>query len=249
MTKALSLKEKSDSVRDLLERFKPQMAMALPRHVNPDRMLRLALTACGRNRELLECTQASLVGAIMLAAQMGLEPDGIAAALVPYRNKGVLEAQLLPMYRGLLRLAWNSNQIAGVQVGVVREQDHFVYRKGLDAKLDHRPYEGTEDDGAMTHAYAVITTTGGGAVWEVMSRREIDRVKASSRAASSKFSPWATHPAEMWKKTVLRRALKLAPVSIEMQAAITADEHAEAGIPQDLPVLDLGPAKETEAAE
>lgn len=252
MSKILpSVKERTDSVRDLLEKFKPQMELALPKHVNGERLLRLALIACGKNTQLLDCTGPSLVGALMLSAQMGLEPDGIYGALVPYKIKGKLEAQFQPMYKGLLKLAWQSNQLAGVQVGVVRPKDHFVYRKGLDAACTHVPYAGAGDPGPLTHAYSVISTTGGGEIWDVMNAQEIAQVRASSRSASSEQSAWNTHPGEMWKKTVLRRVLKLAPCSMELMTAITEDEKLDAGIPQDLPIVDLGTveAKEPETPE
>ncbi len=249
MSQLTTMKDKSALVSALFAKHKHQMALALPKHINPERMLRLALTACARNPDLLECTQASLVGSLMMAAQVGLEPDGTHGALVPYRNKGVLESQFQPMYRGLLKLAWNSKQIAGVQVDVVREKDHFVYQKGLSPALEHRPYSGDDEAGALTHAYAIITTTGGGTVWEVLPRREVESVKASSRAAGKQHSPWQTHEAEMWKKTALRRVLKLAPTSAEVQMLVSEDEKADSGIPQDLPTVDLGVAKAADAEQ
>ena len=58
----------------------------------------------------------------------------------------------------------------------------------------------------------------------VMTGKQIDAVMATSQNSSGD-SPWATDYAPMAEKSVLVRALKLAPVSVETQRAV---EHLEA---------------------
>src|SRR5262249_8718109 len=91
--------QKVQSLRLLLDKSKDQIKLALPKHLTAERLLRVALTAVQRTPALLECDQLSIVGSVVQAAQLGLEPDGILglAYLVPYFNKktGRKECQLI----------------------------------------------------------------------------------------------------------------------------------------------------------
>jgi len=55
-----------DTIGGLIERLKPQLAKALPKHVTAERLARVALTAVRVNPKLGMCNQASLLGAIMI---------------------------------------------------------------------------------------------------------------------------------------------------------------------------------------
>src|ERR1051325_4467360 len=74
------------TLKDLLTRYKEQIAMALPRHLTPERMIRVALTAVSRSQKLQECNPATVAGCVVQASILGLEPDGILgeAYLVPF---------------------------------------------------------------------------------------------------------------------------------------------------------------------
>jgi recombination protein RecT len=224
--------QKVQSVRALLDRAKEQIRLALPRHMSVDRLIRVALTSVNRTPKLLECNQISLLGAIIQSAQLGLEPDGMLghAYLVPYGK----EVQLIPGYKGLVTLARRSGEVSSIDVRVVHQGDTFRFAFGLEPKLEHVPSDEGDDETPrpITHAYAVIRLRDGGYQFDVMTHREIERVRKQSRAGTS--GPWVTHWPEMAKKTVLRRALKLAPMSVEAQQAVALDEMAEAGISQAL---------------
>ncbi|MFN3771603.1 MAG: recombinase RecT, partial [Ectopseudomonas guguanensis] len=98
-----------------------------------------------------------------------------------------------------------------------------------DESLSHRPAEdGSEGD--ITHVYAVARLKDGGRQFEVMSKAQVEAVRAQSKAGKS--GPWVSHWEEMAKKTVIRRLFKYLPVSVEIQRAVTLDEAAEAGLPQ-----------------
>lgn len=234
-----SRKAQVDTVRALLERYRPQMEVALPKHLSPDRMARLFMTCIANDPKLLECTQKSLVGSVIQLSQLGLEPGILGHAfLIPYRNKGVLECQVIPGYKGLLKLARNSGMILNVQANVVYEQDYFEYQFGLHPEITHKPTTEAVKPDDLRYAYAIVGIKDAlEPQWEIMNRREIMEVKASSRAGQS--SPWVTHEPEMWKKTVLRRICKLLPSSIELQTAIALDEAADIGIPQTFDVIDI----------
>lgn len=235
----VTVADQAKSLRELLTARKAELAAALPRHITADRLLRLMMTAVTRNPKLLACTQASLYGALLQTAQLGLEPDLLGQSyLVPFRNtkKGVVECQLIPGYLGLLTLARRSGQIASVEARVVRKGDKFSFRYGLDPKLEHEPVAAPLDKSPLTHVYALARFIHGGVPsWLVMTREEVEQHRARSRSANE--GPWVTDYEAMSLKTVLRQLCKFLPSSVELQTAVALDEAHEAGIPQDLPEL------------
>lgn len=246
MTTTKSLTAVQD-IRNLLEKAKPQIAMALPRHITADRMIRVALTSIQKTPKLLECNQISLLGCIVQAAQLGLEPDGITgfAYLVPFWNskKKITEVQLIPGYKGLMNLARRSGEIGAIEARVVRQKDTFDYAFGIKPKLYHKPAHDL-DAGEITHVYGIAHFKDGSMPqYDVMTIEEINKIKGRSKAGES--GPWKTDFEEMAKKTVIRRLLKYAPTSVEVQKAVALDEHAAMGIPQDLgSVIDTQPLGE-----
>ena len=216
-----------------LERYKSQIALALPKHLNPDRMARIVTTEVRKTPALLECSPKSLFGAVIQASQLGLEPGSALGHcyLLPFRNKKqkARDVQLIIGYRGMIDLARRSGQVISIVARAVYETDTFTYAYGLEDTLEHAPFEG-KDRGALTHVYAIAKLKGGGVQWEVMTRAEVDAIRAQSKAADS--GPWVTHYDEMAKKTVVRRLFKFLPVSVEIQTAIGLDEQADAGVDQ-----------------
>jgi recombination protein RecT len=239
--------------RDLLEKMRPQFRMALPRHIDLDRMLRVFVTTVQRTPKLLECSQPSLFGALIQCAQLGLEPDGLLghAYLIPFENKKArrVECQLIIGYKGLLKLARQSGLVANVSARIVHEKDAFDYEYGLNERLVHKPYmvkDEKDSPGLPIFAYAIFWLKDGGHHFEVMGFQEIEAIR--TRSPSGKSPAWMEHWDEMAKKTALRRASKMSPASVDdkVSAAIALDERAEAGISQaDLPEL---PAMEAPSA-
>jgi recombination protein RecT len=222
-------------------KIKAQIALALPRHITADRLARVALTELRRNPALTRCDQMSLLGAIMTCAQLGLEPGGPLghAYLVPFDNRktGRTEVQFILGYRGMIDLARRSGQIQSIEARAVYEGDQFDVRFGLDSDLTHVPDfdnpDRTQQD-KLRFVYAVAKLKDGGVQFEVMSRREIEAVRAQSKAGAS--GPWQTHYEAMALKTVIRRLFKYLPISIELATAIEQDERAELGLPQQTPI-------------
>lgn len=233
------VEKKYANLNGLLQKSKGQIALALPKHMNPDRMLRIALTSVRMNPKLLECDQISFLAALMTSAQLGLEPDGVQgqAYLLPYWNgkRRTMEVQFRAGYRGLMELARRSREIGNWFVGAVRERDHFDYMYGSEAYLKHKPAQ--KDRGALVAAYAGAKLRDGGIIFRVLGEDEIKRAKEASSSRDREgnlIGPWVTDEEEMWIKTAIRRVCKLLPTSPELQAAITLDESAERGVPQDL---------------
>lgn len=214
---------------------KNQMALAMPKHMTADRLMRIALTEVRKTPALGRCNVQSFMGAIMQCAQLGIEPGAALghAYLLPFGNgkasDGLANCQLIIGYRGMIDLARRSGQIISLTARTVHANDTFSYAYGLDETLEHVP--GTGDRGDLTHVYAVAKLKGGGIQFEVMSKADVLKVKASSKAGNN--GPWVSHFDEMAKKTVIRRLFKYLPVSIEMTQAVVLDEKADAGVDQD----------------
>lgn len=245
MTQIVPFKEKVKDFRSGLEQMKSQLALALPKHITPDRLMRVVLTTVQKTPQILDCTQVSVWGAILQAAQLGLEPDGILgeAYLIPYKDT----CQLIPGYKGLIKLARQSGQISTVYAKVVREKDSFRYAYGIKDVLKHVPVL-TDEPGPVTHAYAVARLKDGAVQFEVMSVKEIEAIRARSKA--SKSGPWVTDFEEMAKKTVLRRLCKMLPASVELARAVVLDEQVDANLPQEFQTaLDVNGAAQDDAPE
>jgi len=235
-----------DTVRMALEKLRPQLQMALPKHLTVDRLLRVAITAVQTTPKLLECDRKSLFGAIMTCAQLGLEPDGVLgqAYLVPFGNR----VQFIPGYKGLIALARNSGDLSSVIAHEVRENDDFghwdertkAYR--LDFAHSEPPthsFDFRKLRGDVMAFYAVARFKDGGVHWDAMARAEVEMIRDRSqgykafKAGKTKDNPWHTDFIEMGKKTMIRRISKYLPMSVQKAAAIAdaydTGRHAQLG--------------------
>ena len=218
----------------LLESMEPHFGKALST-IDPARFARVCLTEVRKNPKLAECSDQSLLGAFMQAAQLDLEP-GVQGQcwVLPYFNSKTKqrEAQLIPGYQGLCDLAYRSGLVASINADVVYEGDVFEYERGTQDRISHIPRYETRDPDKITHAWCVVRTSNGGVILDVIPRVEIDKIRV--RAKKGDFSPWSTDYPMMCRKTIVKRCLKLAPASIKLRRAISLDDLAEVGKPQDL---------------
>ena len=212
-----------------LKRMGPSLQKALPRHIDVERFMRIALSCVNRDPKLLACSQMSLVRAIMQAAQLGLEvasPLG-EAYLVPFKG----EVVLIIGYGGLVELATRTGRVTSVEARAVHERDLFAFRHGTDQSLEHVPYLGDEDAGNTVAVYAIARMKEGEPKFEVMSVADVQRIRAMSKQADG--DAWTNNWDSMAAKTVVRRVAKLLPKSAEMARAIALDAKADAGESQD----------------
>ena len=231
----IAVKKPAKTVQDLIRQMEPEIKKALPSTITPERFTRIVLSALSTTPQLAVCTPKSFLGAMMTAAQLGMEvntPLG-QCYLIPYKNHGIDEVQFQLGYKGLIDLAYRGGEVQTIQAHTVFENDEFEYEYGLDPKLTHKPAKSNR--GAPIAYYAIFRTKSGGYSFEVMS---IDDVKNHrdkfSKAANRGFSPWQTNFDEMAKKTVLKQALKYAPMSTETARSISADETIKTDISADM---------------
>lgn len=230
--------QKYKNVGGLLQKMAPQFKNALPRHIRPEQFIRTALTTLRKNPGILSCTQESLLGSLITAAQLGLEPDGVLgeAYLSPYGK----ECTLIVGYQGFIKLAWQSGMIEDIYAEIAYANDNFRYHLGTNRRISHRPLE-SGDRGKPTHVYGVAKIKGGGTPFVVMTIADVEKIRERSRA---KNGPWVTDYEAMVKKTAIRQLQKWIPKSKEQARAATLDEMADANLSQDMAnVIDL-PAHE-----
>lgn len=223
------------SMVEWVKSFEGEIKKALPTVITPERFTRMTLTALSVNPKLGQCTPKSFLGAMMSAAQLGLEPNTPLgqAYLIPYKNKGVDEVQFQIGYKGLIDLAYRSGEVELVQAQIVYENDKFECQYGLEPKLVHIPAD--KERGNAIKVYAMFKTKSGGYGFEVMSIEDVKKhAKKYSQSFSSSYSPWTTNFEEMAKKTVLKRVLKYAPMKSDFVRGIVQDETIKSEISEDM---------------
>jgi recombination protein RecT len=216
MSNELAAKSPKNDLRSFIagDTFKQQVALALPRHMTPDRFARVALTAITRTPKLLDCTRESLLKCLMDCSQFGLEPDGRHAHLIPYKD----QCTLIIDYKGLMALARRSGQVSVFRAELVKEHDEFDWHNGM---VTHS-INWRLDRGKTDCVYSYVKFQDGSEDWEVLTLAEVNAIRARSRAKDS--GPWVTDFDEMAKKTAIRRHSKRLTLSPEFQDAIDRDD-------------------------
>lgn len=221
------------TMQQYIKTMEGEIAKALPAVITPERFTRMVLSAISVNPKLAECTPKSFLGAMMTAAQLGVEPNTALgqAYLIPFRNHGIMECQFQLGYKGLIDLAYRSGDVSIIQAHVVYENDEFTYELGLDPMLKHKP--AAANRGEPIAYYAMFKTKDGGYGFEVMS---IDDVRDHAKRYSKSFSngPWQSNFDEMAKKTVLKRVLKYAPLKSDFVRGMAQDETIKNNISADM---------------
>ena len=223
------------TMQQYIKAMEGEIKKALPSVITPERFTRMVLSALSTNPQLGACTPQSFLGAMMSAAQLGLEPNTPLgqAYLLPFKNHGVLEVQFQIGYKGLIDLAYRSGEVEVIQSHVVYANDTFKCEYGLSPTLSHVPADG--DRGEPVKVYAVFKTKSGGYGFEVMSMEDVRRhAEKYSKAYASSFSPWKTNFEEMAKKTVLKKVLKYAPLKSDFIRAVSEDGSVKTEISEDM---------------
>lgn len=233
-SKAVQGTEKK-TMQSYIKAMEGEIKKALPSVITPERFTRMVLSAISTTPKLGSCTPSSFLGAMMSAAQLGLEPNTPLgqAYIIPYMNKNTLEAQFQLGYKGLIDLAYRSGEVEVVQAQIVYENDKFECEYGLAPRLVHVPAD--KDRGEAVKVYAMFKTKSGGYGFEVMSMDDV-RIHASkySKGFASSYSPWKTNFEEMAKKTVLKKCLKYAPLKSDFVRGVVQDEVIKNSVSEDM---------------
>lgn len=236
-------KKSPQTIKDWIKVMEPEIKKALPSVITPERFTRMALTAISVNPKLAECTPQSFMGALMNAAQLGLEPNTPLgqAYLIPFENKRqvngkwtkVPEVQFQIGYKGLIDLAHRSGEFLSIQAHEVYENDDFDYEYGLEPKLYHKPV--MTNRGNVICYYALYKLKNGGSGFEIMSKEDVaEHAKKYSQSFNSNYSPWTKNFDEMAKKTILKKVLKYAPIKTDFQRNIAEDSTIKTELSEDM---------------
>jgi recombination protein RecT len=216
------------TIRQELEgsRFQLEVAKVIPRHMKPERMIRVACTALTKTPLLALCSKPSFFSAMLTLSQLGLEPDGRRAHLIPFRNKaGGYDVQLILDYKGIAELVMRSGLVSFLHADVVCENDEFEYDRGQiqKHKIDFR-----KSRGQVYAVYSICKFRDGNEKCEVMSVEDVEGIRSRSKAANG--GPWVSDWNEMAKKTVFKRLSKWLPFSPEVRDALENDDDSPADI-------------------
>ncbi|BBY78903.1 recombinase RecT [Mycolicibacterium pulveris] len=208
---------KQKTLAKLIVDMTPELEKALPKHVTPERMARIAVTVVRATPKLAECSPASFLGALLTASQLGLEPGPTGEAyFVPYGNV----CTFIPGYRGLIKLARQSGQVSDIYAEIVYSNDKYKVTLGLNRDIEHEIVD-RNNRGEPTDVYAVAKFKDGTTTFVTMTKAEVEAIRARSRA--SKDGPWATDWNAMAKKTAVRQLAKWLPLSPEFNTAVSLD--------------------------
>jgi recombination protein RecT len=239
---------KTTDIRTLIQQSVKELGKALPSHMSPERLVRIALTTLRLNPELYKCTPESFLGALFQSAQLGLEPNIEGQAyILPFNNRRKVgndyttmkEAQFQIGYKGYVELFFRHQSSVSLSMEIVRANDEFDYALGTDGHIQHKP--ALKDRGEVIGYYAVATLQGGAKVFKFMSKddcmehgKKYSKCYDKNKGEFYQYTPWNTNPDAMCLKTVLMQLMKLLPKSIEIQRAMAMDETVKTKVDKEM---------------
>lgn len=216
---APAIQEEGKTIYDVIKSGARQFAAALPKHIDSERFIRIAITTIRQNPKLAECSQESLLGALMTSAQLGLEPGVLGQCyLIPYGKNCSFQIS----YKGMIELLRRSGQLKDIYAYSVYSNDEFEMVYGLRRDLKHKPkLDG--DRGEMIGCYCAAILKDDTTAFEFMTKKEIEtHMKRFSKSYNN--GPWQTDFEAMAHKTVVKKMLKWLPVSVEFLESASKDE-------------------------
>lgn len=246
ITKEAESKKKL-SIKDLIEESADKLGQALPSHMRPERIIRIAMTTLRMNPALYKCDPMSFLGALFQSAQLGLEPNIEGQAyIIPYKirdkktNQYVDVAQFQIGYKGYVELFWRHQSSISIQMEMIHDADHFKFDVGNNL-IEHTWDLRNSDRGPVIGYYAIAGLQYGGKAIKVITRQDaLDHGKRFSKCWDKnkqefKYgTPWREHFDAMAMKTILIKLMKILPKSIEIQRAISMDETVKYGAGKDM---------------
>lgn len=222
-TAAVAAKQ-NPTMRDLIEKQLPAIERQLGGAMNSDAFVRAVISEVTKTPALMQADPKTLLGGVMLAAQLRLEiGSGLGEFyLTPRKEKGQQICLPIIGYQGLIKLALRSEFVMNVQAFLVREGDDFSYGANAERGMfyDWTPHD-FEEKRPWIGVVATARMKTGGTTWVYLTRTQVlDR-----RPSYWQSTPWKTNEDEMVKKTAVRALAKYLPKSTDLGRAIEADEQ------------------------
>lgn len=174
--------------------LRDRIAAAVPKHLDPDTMLRTFIQASSKTPLIYKCDLRQSLGAFMSLTYLGLVPGTVLghAHLIPFaKHKKVdnewvdagHDLQVIIGYTGYVELAFRSGFLRDLQTGVVLPGEHFRHRKGTQKYLEHEQNIDLDASRLTPRAaYAVASLVNEGTEFEVMPWAEVIGIRNRSQA-------------------------------------------------------------------
>jgi len=227
------------TVSQMMKQYEPYFKQAIGDEIKTKQFMRTCLTYFNQTPALMECTQTSLIGALMTCAQLKMVPSPILGHvwLIPFKNNkkgGAMECQFILGYKGMIELFYRNQMSNALFPMTVYDDEKFEVYYGTESRIVHEPAKEYHKNRKAV-AYYVTATIGYGLtsakVFWVMTPDEAkdyayhySKAYRDDIANNRQCSPWSTAFDSMVLKTCMRQLFKWLPISIEMQTMIAQDE-------------------------
>lgn len=224
---ALAAQKKTQpTIKDLVQAQKAAIETQLAGAFNSGAFVRAAISEISKSPGLQTATPASVLGSIMLAAQLKLEigPALGHFYLTPRKDKGTQVCVPIVGYQGLIELAYRSGRVGKIETFLVRDGDKFDYGANSERGrfFDWSPAD-YDDNRPWTGAVVTAQIIGGATVWAYMPREKI----LARRPNGWERGPWKTNEEEMARKTLVREIAPYLPKSTEFATAVQVTRQVE----------------------
>jgi recombination protein RecT len=223
LSQAAVAAKKNPTMKDLVEAQLPAIERQLGGAMNSEAFVRAVLSEIGKSPDLMMADPKTLLGGVMLAAQLRLEiGSGLGEFyLTPRKDHGRQICLPIIGYQGFIKLALRSEFVLNVQAFLVRDGDQFSYGANAERGMF---YDWVPQDFEETRPWKGVVATArmrsGGTTWVYLTRTQVmDR-----RPSYWNSTPWKTNEDEMVKKTAVRALAKFLPKSTDLGRALEADE-------------------------
>ena len=204
-------------IRSLLsnDKFKEQLALAMPNYLTPERFSRILLTSMHKTPKLFDCSITSLRRCAMDCASIGLEPDGRHAHLIPYGT----ECTLIIDYKGIIKLVKDDPDVVDVNCFTIRANDSAIWTNG---EIVHT-YDILRPRGEVVATYtAIVWKSGERTTGEPFTKEDAELARKKSKSGNN--GPWKDWYTEMWKKSNVRRDSKMWNLCPKVRDALEKDD-------------------------
>lgn len=229
LVEASARKSEAPTVIDAINSMSGEIEKQLAGAMSSDAFVRAVISEVRKNG-LEQADAGSLLGSVMLAAQLRLEIGSALGQfyLTPRRVNGVLTCVPIIGYKGYIELARRSGHFEKIEAFLVREGDEFDYWADSESGMRYawRPAD-LEETRPWTGVIASAKVRDGGTQWIYVPRSNV----LSRRPSRWEKTPWKTSEEAMVRKTGVRALASMLPLSVEFARAVEADEQEVKRIP------------------
>lgn len=221
--------ERANGFGIAIDHYAAGLLSILPKHVSLEKMKQMFVLQLKQTPKLLDCEFASLMKAVYTACSLGLEPDPYMGQLylIPFGK----QVQVIPGYKGLLRLVRNTGEVVSINAETLYEKDDYKIDLMNPNNCYHNPYLGKGSRGDIIGFYAKAQFKDEGTLPQIqfMNCDQVNAIRDESAGfkRDKTGGPWGKHYGEMGNKTVLRRLIKNLPISTERRELIGRAEQLD----------------------